>query len=95
MHIEVVVGDAAQPLHTTRHHHGWVGDNPFIFLDTAKIRATGWKPAWPAPMMTTGPAVMGTSYVRAHGNDPCRFLFTDFGLPVSSPGSGARVRSER
>lgn len=24
---------------------GWVGDNPFIFLDTAKVRATGWKPA--------------------------------------------------
>lgn len=22
------VGDAAQPLHTTEHHHGWVGDNP-------------------------------------------------------------------
>jgi hypothetical protein len=22
------VGDAAQPLHTTRHHHGWVGENP-------------------------------------------------------------------
>jgi len=22
---------------------GWVGDNPFIFLDTAKIRTTGWK----------------------------------------------------
>lgn len=22
------VGDAAQPLHTTVHHHGWVGDNP-------------------------------------------------------------------
>ena len=22
---------------------GWVGDNPFIFLDTAKIRATGWR----------------------------------------------------
>src|ERR1700690_3341715 len=21
---------------------GWVGDNPFIFLDTQKIRATGW-----------------------------------------------------
>jgi len=21
---------------------GWVGDNPFIFLDTTKIRATGW-----------------------------------------------------
>ncbi len=23
---------------------GWVGDNPFIFLDTQKIRALGWKP---------------------------------------------------
>lgn len=23
---------------------GWVGDNPFIFLDTAKIRSTGWRP---------------------------------------------------
>ncbi len=22
---------------------GWVGDNPFIFLDTKKIQATGWK----------------------------------------------------
>ena len=22
------VGDAAQPLHTTIHHHGWIGDNP-------------------------------------------------------------------
>jgi UDP-glucose 4-epimerase len=24
-------------------NRGWVGDNPFIFLDTRKIRATGWK----------------------------------------------------
>ncbi len=23
---------------------GWVGDNPFIFLDCKKMRATGWKP---------------------------------------------------
>ena len=23
---------------------GWVGDNPFIFLDTKKIKRTGWKP---------------------------------------------------
>jgi UDP-glucose 4-epimerase len=23
---------------------GWIGDNPFIFLDTAKIRTLGWEP---------------------------------------------------
>ena len=23
---------------------GWVGDNPFIFLDTQRIRALGWRP---------------------------------------------------
>jgi UDP-glucose 4-epimerase len=23
---------------------GWIGDNPFIFLDTAKVRALGWRP---------------------------------------------------
>ncbi len=23
---------------------GWIGDNPFIFLDTAKVRSLGWRP---------------------------------------------------
>jgi UDP-glucose 4-epimerase len=23
---------------------GWIGDSPFIFLDTAKIQLLGWKP---------------------------------------------------
>jgi UDP-glucose 4-epimerase len=23
---------------------GWIGDNPFIFLDTTKLRGTGWSP---------------------------------------------------
>ena len=23
---------------------GWIGDSPFIFLDTAKVRSLGWKP---------------------------------------------------
>jgi len=25
---------------------GWIGDNPFIYLDTARIRATGWEPRY-------------------------------------------------
>jgi UDP-glucose 4-epimerase len=32
-------------LEFTGGRQGWVGDNPFIFLDTAKIRSTGWQPA--------------------------------------------------
>jgi UDP-glucose 4-epimerase len=32
----------------TRHYsggeRGWIGDSPFIFLDTAKVRALGWRP---------------------------------------------------
>jgi len=30
-------------LEYTGGNRGWIGDNPFIFLDTKKIRATGWK----------------------------------------------------
>ena len=26
---------------------GWIGDNPFIYLDCSKIRSIGWKPAVP------------------------------------------------
>jgi len=33
------VGDCAQPLHTTRHHHGWVGDNPNGFTTKKEIHA--------------------------------------------------------
>jgi UDP-glucose 4-epimerase len=25
---------------------GWIGDNPFIFLDCSRIRALGWEPRW-------------------------------------------------
>jgi len=44
------VGDTAQPLHTTLHHHGWVGENPkgytierhfHSFIDTGIIEAAG------------------------------------------------------
>ncbi|HKC60326.1 MAG TPA: NAD-dependent epimerase/dehydratase family protein [Myxococcales bacterium] len=41
---------------------GWIGDSPFIFLDTRKIRATGWKPT-----LTIRQAVERTvAYVVAH-----------------------------
>src|SRR5688572_28948568 len=31
-------------IHYSGGDRGWIGDNPFIFLDTTKIRALGWKP---------------------------------------------------
>lgn len=34
------VGDASQPLHTTVHHHGWVGENPHGF--TTESRFHSW-----------------------------------------------------
>ncbi len=33
------VGDAAQPLHTTKHHHGWVGENPDGYTTDRGIHA--------------------------------------------------------
>lgn len=33
------VGDAAQPLHTTRHHHGWEGDNPQGYTTDRRFHA--------------------------------------------------------
>lgn len=33
------VGDCAQPLHTTRHHHGWVGNNPMNYTTRREIHA--------------------------------------------------------
>src|SRR5213592_961039 len=34
-----LAGDAAVPLHATRHHHGWVGPNPEGFTRTGEIHA--------------------------------------------------------
>lgn len=43
---------------------GWIGDNPFIYLDTRKIRALGWK-----PKLTIREGVIKTlDYLRSH---PC------------------------
>lgn len=42
-HICTALGLKPQ-LEYTGGDRGWIGDNPFIYLDTKKIRATGWKP---------------------------------------------------
>ena len=34
----------APTLNYTGGDRGWIGDNPFIFLDTKKIRSLGWVP---------------------------------------------------
>jgi len=34
----------APKLMYTGGERGWVGDNPFIFLDTSRVRALGWQP---------------------------------------------------
>ena len=31
-------------LHYTGGERGWVGDSPFIFLDTTRVRSLGWRP---------------------------------------------------
>ena len=33
------VGDASQPLHTTKHHHGWVGENPNHYTTQSSFHA--------------------------------------------------------
>jgi UDP-glucose 4-epimerase len=41
---------------------GWIGDNPFIFLDTAKIRSLGWR-----PKLTIREGVLRTvDYLQGH-----------------------------
>jgi hypothetical protein len=34
-----IVGDLAQPLHTTVHHHGWAGENPHGYTQVTKIHS--------------------------------------------------------
>jgi hypothetical protein len=34
-----LVGDAGQPLHTTIHHHGWVGDNPHDYTTSRRFHS--------------------------------------------------------
>jgi UDP-glucose 4-epimerase len=48
--------------HYTGGQRGWIGDSPFIFLDTAKIRSLGWR-----PKLTIRQGVLKTlEYLRAN-----------------------------
>ena len=54
----------APALDYTGGDRGWIGDNPFIFLDTAKIRAIGWQPS-----LSIRESVISTlQYLQQHGD---------------------------
>jgi hypothetical protein len=71
------VGDCAQPLHTTIHHNGWVGENPnnytkwpgiHSWIDGGFIAAAGIKAADLIPQIVVAtPLVLGSA---AEGRDP-------------------------
>jgi UDP-glucose 4-epimerase len=45
---------------------GWIGDSPFIFLDTARLRSLGWR-----PKLTIREGVLRTlAYLRTHPPSP-------------------------
>jgi UDP-glucose 4-epimerase len=54
----------APALDYTGGDRGWIGDNPFIFLDTAKIRTLGWR-----PRLSIRESVVTTlQYLQQHGD---------------------------
>lgn len=74
------VGDCAQPLHTTLHHNGWVGENPngytrwpgiHSWIDGGFINKAGITTAALLPAVTPAPPIKLTAV--ADGRDP---LFT-------------------
>lgn len=74
------VGDAAQPLHTTKHFNGWVGDNPnryttnrgfHAWIDGGYFNKVGFQReslferVRPARLVTTGPGASATNLFPA------------------------------
>ncbi len=62
------VGDAGQPLHTTIHHHGWIGDNPngytadrgfHAYIDVDIVALHGLNAAALKPMLKPLPDIPG------------------------------------
>ncbi len=81
------VGDCSQPLHTTRHHEGWVGPNPnnyttpaikgfHTWIDSGFIRKAGIKTADMAGRVA--PAQPIALAVRSDGRDPLFVAVMDF-----------------
>ncbi len=71
------VGDCAQPLHTTKHHNGWVGDNPkgytswdrlHSWIDGGIIGKTGLR--FPQLAGRVQPATAISLAARPDGRDP-------------------------
>ncbi|HVU24741.1 MAG TPA: hypothetical protein VHE13_11510 [Opitutus sp.] len=79
------VGDIAQPLHTTIHHNGWVGDNPHGYtlwpgfhswIDGGFIAKAGVTAAEIAPTLTTAEPL--SLAPRADNRDPVFVAVLDF-----------------
>ena len=81
------VGDGAQPLHATIHHHGWVGANPdgystwygiHAWIDGGLIAKAGLAPAQIAARIT--PAQPISLAARSDGRDPMFAAMMDYFL---------------
>lgn len=79
------VGDCAQPLHTTVHHNGWVGDNPqgystwpglHSWIDGGFVAKAGMKTADLAPRVQ--PAKLISLAAREDGRDPMFVAALDY-----------------
>ncbi len=79
------VGDCAQPLHTTNHHNGWVGDNPkgyskwpglHSWVDGGFVAKAGITFDVLAPRVTPASAISVAS--RADGRDPMFVAVMDY-----------------
>ena len=79
------VGDCAQPLHTTVHHNGWVGDNPqgytnwpgfHSWIDGGLIGKAGIKFAGLAPRVVSAQPI--SLLARPDGRDPMFVAVMDY-----------------
>ena len=84
------IGDCAQPLHTTVHHNGWVGENPqgytrwpgiHSWIDGGFVAKAGIKYADLAPRITPAPAIALAP--RDDGRDPMFVATLDYLLMQS------------